>query len=129
MTCLIIYMYIGSMKQGLQVEFFFFTSRLTVATLALGSQPRLRGCKVVGQKEGSSGIKAKALQGCGPRRSPGVTSQTSESVKKCEGVNPHIPKAIPTWEMESRWTSETSESDCRVKTQWLMAFFISLESS
>jgi hypothetical protein len=39
--------------------------------------------------------KAKGLQGCGPRGSPGVTSHTLESVGKCEGVNPHTPKAIP----------------------------------
>jgi hypothetical protein len=36
--------------------------------------------------------KAKGLQGCGPRGSPGVTSYTHGSVGKCEGVNPHIPK-------------------------------------
>jgi len=40
--------------------------------------------------------KAKGLQGCEPRISPEVTSHTSESVKKCEGVNPHTPKATPT---------------------------------
>ncbi len=40
--------------------------------------------------------KAKGLQGCGPRESPGVTSHTPGSVGKCEGVNPHTPKAIPT---------------------------------
>jgi len=59
---------------------------LNVATLALGSRPRQRGCKATGQKEGSPGVKAKALQGCGPRRSPGVTSKTPGSVRKCEGV-------------------------------------------
>jgi hypothetical protein len=75
----------------------------SVATLALGSQPRLRGCKVAGQEEGSPGVKAKALQGCGPRgrkpgsqgkgiarvrakRTPRVTSHTPGSVRKCEGV-------------------------------------------
>jgi len=60
----------------------------------LGSRPRLRGCKVAGQEEGSPGIKAKALQECGPRGSlgvkargsPGVTSHTPGSVRKCEGV-------------------------------------------
>jgi len=31
-----------------------------VTTLALGSRPRQRGCKVAGQKEGSPGIKTKA---------------------------------------------------------------------
>jgi len=39
--------------------------------------------------------KAKGLQGCGPRGSPGVTSHTPGSVGKCEGVNPHTPKATP----------------------------------
>jgi len=37
--------------------------------------------------------KAKGLQGCGPKGSPGVTSHALESVRKCEGVNPHTPKA------------------------------------
>ncbi len=39
---------------------------------------------------------AKGLQGRGPRGSPGVTSHTLRSVRKCEGVNPHTPKATPT---------------------------------
>ncbi len=67
----------------------------TIATLALGSRPRQRGCKVVGQEEGSSKVKAKTLQGCGPRGSWGVTSYTPRSVRKCEGVNTHTPKATP----------------------------------
>jgi hypothetical protein len=57
-----------------------------VATLTLGSQPMQRGCKVAGQREGSLGVKAKALQGCGPRGSREVTSHTPGSVRKCEGV-------------------------------------------
>jgi hypothetical protein len=39
--------------------------------------------------------KAKGLQRCGPRGSPGATWHTPESVGKCEGVNPHTPKATP----------------------------------
>jgi hypothetical protein len=39
--------------------------------------------------------KAKGLQGCGPKGSPGVTSRTPGSVGKREGVNPHTPKATP----------------------------------
>jgi hypothetical protein len=39
--------------------------------------------------------KAKGLQGCGPRGSPGVTSETPESVGECEGVSLHTPKATP----------------------------------
>jgi len=40
--------------------------------------------------------KAKGLQGCRPRGSPGITSHTLGSVGKCEKVNPHTPKATPT---------------------------------
>jgi len=40
--------------------------------------------------------KAKGLQRCGPRGSPRVTSHTPGSVGKCEGVNPHTPKATLT---------------------------------
>jgi len=40
--------------------------------------------------------KAKGLQGCGPTESLGVTSHTPRSVRKCEGVNLHTPKATPT---------------------------------
>jgi hypothetical protein len=52
---------------------------MPVATLALGSRPRQKG-----------------LQGCGTKGSPGITSGTPGSVGKCEGVNPHTPKATPT---------------------------------
>jgi hypothetical protein len=60
-----------------------------VATLALGSRPRLgvarlresRGKKPGSQKEGSPGAKAKAkaLEGCEPRGSPGVITYSQES--------------------------------------------------
>jgi len=40
-------------------------------------------------------IKTKELQGCRPKESLGVTSHTLGSVGKCEGVNLHIPNAIP----------------------------------
>jgi hypothetical protein len=40
--------------------------------------------------------KVKGLQGCGPKGSPRVTSHTPGSVRKCEGVKPHTPKATPT---------------------------------
>jgi hypothetical protein len=43
-----------------------------------------------------SRLKQKGLQGCGPKESPGVTSHAPGSVGKCEGVNPHTPKATPT---------------------------------
>ncbi len=58
-----------------------------VATLALGSRPRQgvarlwesRGKKPESQKEGSPGAKAKALEECGPRGSPGVITYSRES--------------------------------------------------
>jgi hypothetical protein len=40
--------------------------------------------------------KAKGLQGCGPRGSPGVTSHTLGSVGECEGMSLHTPKATRT---------------------------------
>jgi hypothetical protein len=84
----------------------------SVATLALGSRPRQRG-----------------LQGCEPRGSSGVTPHAPRSVGKCEGMNPHTPKATPTLGDGVPMDSEHSESNCRVKTQWLEEFLISLESS
>jgi len=92
----------------------------TVATLALGSRPRQRACKVANQEKGSSGVKAKALQGCGPRGSRGVTLTYSRECKKMWGSVREwtltLPRQLPFWEMESRWTPETSESDCRGQT-------------
>jgi hypothetical protein len=50
-----------------------------VATLALGLRPRQKG-----------------LQGCGPKGSLGVTSETPGSAREGEGVSLHTPKATPT---------------------------------
>jgi hypothetical protein len=67
--------------------------------------------------------KAKGLQGCEPRGSREVTSHTPGSVRKCEGVwgsvkewTLTLPRQLPLWEMESQWTPETLESDCRGQT-------------
>ncbi len=57
--------------------------------------------------------KVKGLQGCGPRGNPGIIPHAPRSVRRCEGVNPHTPKATPTCEMEFRWTSKSSEGNCR----------------
>jgi hypothetical protein len=53
-----------------------------VATLALGSQPR----------QGLAKLRAK--------RKPGITSHIPRNARKCERVNPHTPKATPTWEVK-----------------------------
>jgi hypothetical protein len=53
---------------------------LDVATLALGSRPREGVArKPRSQKEGSPGARAKALEGCGPRGSPGIITYSRES--------------------------------------------------
>jgi hypothetical protein len=97
-----------------------------VATLALGSRPRQgvtrlresRGKKPGSQKEGSPRAKAKALEGCGPRGSPRVITYSRESEEVRGSVTewaPTLPRQLPFWERESRWTSETSE--CELKGQ------------
>jgi hypothetical protein len=51
-----------------------------VATLALGLRPRQGVARNLGsQKEGSPRARAKALEGCGPRGSPGVITYSWES--------------------------------------------------
>ncbi len=76
----------------------------SVTTLALGSRPRLRGlqgCGPKGRKPGSQGKRKPGSHITYSREShhvlPGVTSRTHGSVRKCEGMNPHTPKATPTW--------------------------------
>jgi len=40
--------------------------------------------------------KAKGLQGCEPKGSPGVTSESPRNARECEGLSLHTPKATPT---------------------------------
>jgi len=54
---------------------------------------------------GSLGVKV--------RRSLGVTPHTPGSVRKCEGVNTHTPKATPTLGDGVPVDSQNSESDLR----------------
>jgi hypothetical protein len=109
------------------------TSWTFVATLALGSRPRQgvarlqvkrkealesrqRHCKVASQKEGSPRAKAKALEGCGPRGSPGVITYSRESKEVRGSVREWaltLPRQLPFWERESRWTPETLEGELK----------------
>jgi len=57
---------------------------------------KLENCSICHNPSFRLATKAKGLQGCEPRKSPGITSHTPESVEKCEGVNLHTPKATPT---------------------------------
>jgi hypothetical protein len=82
-----------------------------VATLALGSRPRQRGCKVAGQEE-TRGPRERDRKGAdqkGAWESHHILSGMWESVGECERVNTHTPKATP----PPRWTPETSENDFR----------------
>jgi hypothetical protein len=88
----------------------------SVATLALGSRPRQRGLQGSGPKgssrvkaRGSPGVKVRGSLKAKARRSQGVTSHipgSVRSVREYEGMNPHTPKATPTFgdgvPMESR---------------------------
>jgi len=60
----------------------------------------LQGCGPKGnpgvKPKGSPGAKAKRSPRPKARGIPGVTSHTPGNVRKCEGVNPHTPKATPT---------------------------------
>ncbi len=62
--------------------FVSYCYKLNVATLTLGSRPRQRGYKVVGQEE--------AWESCH------IFLGVLESVREYEGVNPHTLKATPT---------------------------------
>jgi hypothetical protein len=83
---------------------------LSVAALALGSRPK---------------------QGLAKAR---VKREAQESYFMLLGVQESarewtltLPNELPLWELESQWIPESSRSDCRVKTQWIKEFFISLE--
>jgi hypothetical protein len=104
----------------------------------------LQGCEVRGsprikargnprvKARGNPGVKARGNPGVKARRSPGVTSHTLGSVKSVreyEGVNPHTPKATPILRDGVQGFPKLHRTISGVKTQWLVAFFISLESS
>jgi hypothetical protein len=72
---------------------FFFAH---VSTLALGSWPRQRACKDVSQED--------------PGESHHILPRVLESVREWTLT---LPRQLPLWEMESRWTPETSESNYR----------------
>jgi hypothetical protein len=67
-----------------------FDESPAVATLALGSQPRQKGCKVAGQEE------IRELRQEEARESHHILPGVLESVREYEGVNSHTPKATPT---------------------------------
>ncbi len=69
-----------------------------MATLALGSQPRQRACKGVSQEEARE-LRQRHCKGVGqedPGESHHILPGVLKSVRECEGVNTHTPKATPT---------------------------------
>ncbi len=72
-----------------------------------------------------SWLKQGGSQGCGPRRSQGVTSHAPRNVRKCEGMNPHTLKVTPILG-ESWWTPEFSKGDCRGQNSmaWGVSYII-----
>jgi len=69
------------------------------------------------------------LQGCGPRRKLGITQHTLESVRKCEGTNPHTSREFHFGSWTPDGLPNFQRASSGVKTQWLEEFFISMESS
>jgi len=57
--------------------------------------------------------KAKGCKVASQKGSPGVMPHAFGSARECEGIDPHIPKELPLWELESQWTPECSKSDYR----------------
>jgi len=85
-----------------------------VATLALGSRPRQRESQGCGPR-GSPGVKAKRKPGNQGKRKPG--SHITYSWECCmREWTLTLPRQLPLWEVESRWTPEISESDCKGQT-------------
>jgi hypothetical protein len=80
--------------------------------------------------------KARGLRGCGPRSRPGSHITCSRECKhsgECEGMNPHTPKWTPTLGVGEnevpKGLPKLQRAFWGVKTPWLVALFISMESS
>jgi hypothetical protein len=93
---------------------------ICVATLALGSRPRQGVVRLRAKRKEAreSKQKAKVLEGCGPRGSLGVITYSRESKEVRGSVREWeltLPRQLPFWERESRWTSETSEGKLKAQ--------------
>jgi hypothetical protein len=106
----------------------------TVTTLALGSRPKQGVARKPGsQKEGCPRARAKALEGCGPRGgSPGAITYSWESKEVRGSVrdehshsqgNSHFGRG------SLSGLPKLQSASWRVKSQWIIALLIPLESS
>jgi hypothetical protein len=108
-----------------------------VGTLALGSRPRQgvarlresRGKKPRSQKEGSPGAKAKALEGCGPRGSPGVITYSQESKEVRGSEHSHSQGNSHFGRGNLGGLPKLQSASWRVKSQWIVALLVPLKSS
>jgi hypothetical protein len=57
--------------------------------------------------------KARAYKGAGQERSSGVTFMLPGVQKSVREWTLTLPRELPLWELESWWTPESSESDCK----------------
>jgi hypothetical protein len=57
--------------------------------------------------------KAKACKGAGQEWIPGVTFHALGNVGEYEGMKPPLPSELPLWELESKWTPESSKGNLR----------------
>jgi hypothetical protein len=70
--------------------------------------------------------KARAYKGAGQEWNPIVAFHALESLGKCEGNEPHIPKWAPTLGIG---VPNLHRAIAGVKTHWIEKFLISLEKS
>ncbi len=66
---------------------------------------KARVCKVVGQERGL-----------------GVTSHAPESAKSVRAWTLTLPIQVPLWDLESQWTLESSEGNCKGQNSWVQKF-------
>jgi len=123
---------VASPKLGLRQSTFDIESSegilvyINVATLALGSRPRLRGLQGCGPKGRKLGSQDKGIARVRAKRKP--KSHITYS-RECEKVLESVREwtlTLPLWEMESQWISKTSESHCRGQTSmdWGVLYII-----
>jgi hypothetical protein len=116
-----------------------------VATLALGSRPRqreLQGCGPKGSsrvnQEEARELSQKEARESRQRHCKSAGQEEARELRQEEARESHhilpgvlesvrertltLPRQLPLWEMESRWTPKTLESDCRGQTSMSCGF-------
>jgi hypothetical protein len=110
----------------------FRPTRATVATLALGSRPRQGVARLRAKKKEAREQRQRHWKGAGQEEAR-ESSHTPGSLRKCKGVwgsehshsqsNSHFGRGSP------GGLPKLQRASWRVKSQWIVALFISLERS